>query len=238
MGENEFCGTETDTHPQWTPWDLIRWKLVPSRLGGGAEHLNRYKDSWIIHNKTRIIESARSNKFPAILLASVLRTEVGGTPDIIDHFSYPIRSFDWSGSDWVDRHLTITKAPETTSVGPGSIQLQNAAAELGLNWKYLSIQSKDNLFDCLTQDTFNIEIIAKHIRSLILYDYPGTDTLNITDEQFIVAGSRYNRGTKRDLKDIINSINVKEGSADRAYSEYGRAMMKHKPHVQALLDGK
>ncbi len=93
-----------------------------------------------------------------------------------------------------------------------------------------------NLITCLETDTFNLNIVAQHLKNLILHDYPGIDTSNLTDEQFIVAGSRYNRGIERALGDFVDSIKLSAGSHGRQFSEYGRRMLEHRDHVLTLLD--
>ncbi len=52
------------------------------------------------------------------------------------------------------------------------------------------------------KDNLNLTMVARHLYELIIYDYPSTDTLNLTDEQFILAGSRNNRGIERSQSDL------------------------------------
>ena len=56
-----------------------------------------------------------------------------------------------------------------------------------------------------------------HLRNLILHDYPGANTTNLTDEQIMMVGSRYNRGTARKKSDFINSAQAPIGSPIREY---------------------
>ncbi|MGY6357980.1 hypothetical protein ACXIVH_25265, partial [Citrobacter amalonaticus] len=76
-----------------------------------------------------------------------------------------------------------------------------------------------------------------HLHDLILYDNPDTDTLHLTDEQIILAGSRYNRGLIRAKEDIILSIRKLPGSAEREYSEYGRRIIEKKDILQKISQG-
>lgn len=147
----------------------------------------------------------------------------------------PIRNFDYSGPDWVDRNLTITNPPETTSVGIIAMQIRVVAETIGINPKELTPEKIDQILLCMQQDGYNIDIIAKHLKNLILFDYPNANTSNLTDEQFIIAESPYNRGKSRALKDFISSIKSSEGSPERVYTSYGRVMLKRSGRIDRLL---
>lgn len=227
-------GPGSPDYPSWTTWSAIS-HVIRKGLGGGNKDLFAYKDGWVGFNAERIKASAARSKIPPSLLAGVAWIEVGGDPEGVDGFIHAFRSFDWSGPSWVDRNLTISTAPDRTSFGAISIQLRRAAETLGMNPGKLVYEQRVLLARCLETDAFNIEIVARHLRDLILYDYPGADTTKLTDEQIIVAGSRYNRGTERALADILASIQAPPGDATREYSEYGRALLKRRDLVQALL---
>jgi hypothetical protein len=128
------------------------------------------------------------------------------------------------------------KPPGSTSVGAVSIQMRNAARELGLSVEEMPFSDQVDMLNCLNTDVFNLTVVAKHLRSLVLHDYPGTQTANLTDEQFIAAGARYNRGTARSLADITNSAKLPAGARGREYSEYGRRMVEHRERVSRLLN--
>ena len=131
--------------------------------------------------------------------------------------------------------LSPTKLPTRTSVGSVSIQLEGAARELNLKTENMRFADQGRLKMCLEQDAFNLDVVAKHLRGLILYDYPDANTLSLTKEQWIVVGSRYNRGTARPLQDFIASMQAKEGSDSRVYSSYGRAMLGRLDRVSRLM---
>jgi len=92
-------------------------------------------------------------------------------------------------------------------------------------------------------DAFNIDIVAKHLRNLILYDYPDADTRQLTNEQIILAGSRYNRGIERDKQDFLKSVLSPpadklvdpEGYKLRGYTSYGRALIGRIAHIRELM---
>lgn len=226
----DSCAPGDPSYPKWSLFNALTWKL-----GGGSPYLNKYKDGWIIFNRRAIISAATKHKIPSLLLASVAWSEVGGKPDGWKDHAYNLRSFDWSGPNWVDRNLTVTKTPLETSFGAVSIQLRAVAKELGVNPATLSYGDGLRIISCLKTDVFNLEIVAKHLRGLILRDYPNADTAHLSDEQFIVAGSRYNRGTQRALQDLVDSNQQPPGNPARSYSSYGRAMIRHRQHVASSL---
>jgi hypothetical protein len=226
-----YCAPEEISYPKWTTFDALTWKT-----SGGAPSLNKYKDSWVIFNRQRIINTANRHNISPQLLASVAWIEVGGKPDGWKDYAYFLRAIDWSGSDWANRHLTVfSKSPLETSFGGVSIQLRAVAKELDMDPATLSFGDSLRIISCLKKDAFNLDIVAKHLHGLILYDYPDANTANLSEEQFIVAGSRYNRGTQRALKEIINSNRQPPGNPARIYSSYGRTMLRHKQHIAALL---
>ena len=158
----------------------------------------------------------------------------GGAPDVQDSITFPVRSLFWSGPGWMDR-LSSIKRLTLTSVGSISMQLEVAARELNLKTENMRFADQGRLKMCLEQDAFNLDVVAKHLRGLILYDYPDANTLSLTKEQWIVVGSRYNRGTARPLQDFIASMQAKEGSDSRVYSSYGRAMLGRLDRVSRLM---
>lgn len=232
---NEFCSITGTSYAKWGTWDALVWKLWPQWARGGAPTLTAYKDAWSVYNKTRITESATQYSIPPLLLACVAWAEVGGKPDWTKRPAFEVRSFDWSGPNWMDKYMTITKPPGETSFGAVSIQLRAVARELGFNLDQLSYDQQSRMIDCLETDAFNLDIVAKHLRGLILYDYPDAKTTDLTDEQFVVAGSRYNRGTQRSLADFQASYKAAPGTPIREYSSYGRAMLTHRTEIKRIL---
>lgn len=128
------------------------------------------------------------------------------------------------------------KYSNTTSVGSLAIQLGVAAQTLGIAAETLDHFQQFRLAQCLLDNNFNIRVVAFHLRDLILYDNPGINTATLTDEQIILAGSRYNRGIKRSAEDIIKSIHEPIGSPSREYSEYGRQIIKKKETIMKMLE--
>ncbi len=225
-----------EPYPKWTVADAAMWKLWPESKGGGNAYLFLYKDGWITHNKSAINEATNSNQIPVDLLAGVAWAEVGGMPDIVDSIAYPVRSFDWSGPEWVDNNLTVTKNPYQTSVGSVSIQIRNVAKIMGVNLDKMTYTQQLELIKYMENDASNLNIVAKHLLRLIRYDFPNGSTSMLNDMQIVVVASRYNRGTARDLSDLIKSISAPvSDTSTRAYTSYGRTLLRHREHVRSLL---
>lgn len=233
MSGREFCAPDNSNYPKWNSWDIFKWRALSEKMGGGRAYLEAYKDGWVVYNKFRIKDAAEQHRIPPVLLACVAWAEVGGKPDGIKRPAFRARTLQRT---LAGRPVKFGKPPEETSVGAVSIQLRVASKELGIPVELLSYLDRMNLITCLETDAFNLNIVARHLKNLILFDYPGIDTSNLTDEQFIVAGSRYNRGIERALDDFANSIKLPPGSQGRQFSEYGRGMLEHRGHVLTLLD--
>lgn len=151
----QFVCNESNQSPTWGLVDLFAWKLLPRKLGGGTAYIQKFKDAWVQHNKDTIRSTAGRLKIPAELLAGVCWIEVGGDPNFIDRVAFEVRSFDWSGPEWVDQNLTVTTDPAKTSFGPASIQLRTAAVTLGLSPAEMTTADLRSLANCLQKDVYN-----------------------------------------------------------------------------------
>lgn len=180
--------------PRWGLVDLLAWKLLPERMGGGIKYIQKFKDAWVQYNKVQIKSAATQYKMPPELLAGVCWIEVGGDPNFIDRLAFEVRSLDWSGPSWVDKNLTITKHPIQTSFGSVSIQLRTAAKTLGLNPYKMTTAQIRGLASCLQKDVFNLSIVARHLRQLIDHDGLQKNPPMLTMDAVRIAGARYNRG--------------------------------------------
>ncbi|QQA77819.1 hypothetical protein [Pectobacterium parmentieri] len=232
--KNMFCDiNSTSTFPKWDFIDAGLWYLLPDdeRYVTGDIRLWAYKAAYLQYNKNKIITHANREKIPALLLAGIAISEAAGTPERFKAYGvlqfYQIRDyFNNSGN-------TISNK---TSIGSLAIQLRAAAETLGIDPSTLSTTQQLQLSNCLLDDDFNISIVAKHLKSLIILDNPGIeDTLNISDEQLIIAASRYNRGMERKKDDFISSINAPKGDPSRIYSSYGRTILKRKDIIYKII---
>lgn len=198
--------TETNNSPVWSAIDVVRWKM-PERLGGGIPYIQNFKDGWVRHNKSLIRSNATTYRMPAELLAGVCWIEVGGDPNFIDGVAFEVRAFDWSGPEWVDRNMTVTRNPSTTSFGAVSIQLRAAAETMGINPATMSNSQLRTLAGCLQRDVFNINIVARHLRMLIDHDHLQTaNSSDLTMDQVRIVGARYNRGVGLSLEQIRRNM--------------------------------
>lgn len=229
---NRFCKFGS-TFPKWDMGDVILWKLYPDDpvKVTGEPRLWAYKAAYLQYNKDRIIRHAHQEKIPVLLLAGVTIAEVAGAPERLKALgvlqAYQLMDFF---------NNSVNKISNATSVGSLAIQLRAAAETLGIDPDGLTTTKQLQLANCLLDDEFNISVVAKHLRDLIVYDNPGiVDTLNITDEQLIIAASRYNRGIQRDRGDFVASMNAEVGDPIRDYSSYGRTIIKRRDIIMKIL---
>lgn len=209
--------------PRWGVADLLLWKLVPQRLGGGRPYIQRYKDAWVRHHRATIRREGGRFGLPAPMLAGVCWIEVGGDPTFIDSVALAVRNFDWSGPDWVDRHMTITSPPAKTSFGAVSIQLRTAAQTLGRDPAKMSSGELMALATLLEKDADNIAIVARHLGQLARHDGLAR-ALALGDPQAIrVVGARYNRGVGLSIEQI------------RRNTSYGDFIVRFWPRFVSLV---
>ncbi len=202
MTRNIFCTVDNLGFPHFTAIDLIRYKLLPNNQNylTGRNYLWAYKAAFLVCHRELIIRKAHDNNIPVLLLAGVAVAEAGGKPDRLKGYGVlQLRQL-------MDIFSGNNKLSDATSVGSVAIQLRAAAEALGIDPSQLTRKQQFQLSRCLLNDGFNISVAAKHLNDLILFDYPDADTRNLTDEQIILAGSRYNRGTQRAKQNFIVSL--------------------------------
>ncbi|WP_409161041.1 hypothetical protein [Pectobacterium sp. B2J-2] len=232
--KNQFCDiNSTFSFPKWNGVDFALWQYLPNdeSLLTGDPRLWAYKAAYLNYNRDKIKAYALRERIPVLLLAGVAVAEVGGVPERTK--SYGVLQV-YQLLDFFQR--SGNKKSNSTSIGSLAIQLRVAAETLGVDPESLTSTQQLQLANCLLDDDFNIRLVANHLRDLIIYDNPGiTDTLNITDEQLILAASRYNRGIERKKEDFINSINAEAGDPMREYSSYGRMIIKRRSVINKIL---
>lgn len=213
------CGPSNNA-PRWGVIDFLAWQVVPPQIGGGRPYIKKFKDAWIRFHKQRIKSSALAYRLPPELLAGVCWIEVGGDPNFIDRVAFEIRSFDWSGPVFVDKHLTVSNHPTKTSLGSVSMQLRTASQTLGIDVRELSTDQLRDLSKCLENDLFNIELAARHLRQLVNHDKLTTP---LSMESVRIVGARYNRGIGLSLTQIQKN------------TRYGNFIVKNWPRFAQLL---
>ncbi|RMR96213.1 hypothetical protein ALP73_100692 [Pseudomonas coronafaciens pv. garcae] len=195
---DEFCTPESNNSPTWTLLDLVIWKAWPEQLGGGTAYSRRFKDAWVVHNKSYIKAAAAKYSLPIELLAGVCWIEVGGDPNFVDRIGFEVRALERLGN----LSSPITNPPAKTSFGWVSIQLRTAAVTLGMNPDEMDISQLRSLANCIETDIYNIDIAAKHLRMLADYDHFSS----IGMEEARIIGARYNWGTSRSLDEIKKDL--------------------------------
>lgn len=218
----DFSCKESNNSPVWGAGNVLKWKTVPEKWGGGIPYIQKFKDEWVKNNKVTIDLSAKENLIPPGLLAGVCWIEVGGDPNFIDRVAFSVRSFDWSGPDWVDRNMTTTNVPQKTSFGPVSMQLRTAAQTMGLDQSKMTTGDYRRLASCLQQDIFNIKIVAQHLKQLVDHDANQCNIV-LSVDQIRIAGARYNRGIGLSLEAI------------RKNTSYGDFIVNHWSRFEELL---
>lgn len=199
---------------KWTTWDIITWKTF-----GGNKHLFSKKEEYIKNYKDVIKDAALKYDIPVLLLAGIAYTEFGGDPMWIDDVAYAIRSFDWSGPDWVDENLTITKHPNLTSFGNTSIQVRRTLEMLNYDE---NAKQTDTVIESLKDPIQNIYMAAKHLDVLRDVDFSNKTASELTDEEIQIIASRYNLGPDCSLE------TAKEWS-------YGASVFNHKDDILNAL---
>ncbi|MDC9603621.1 hypothetical protein [Xenorhabdus griffiniae] len=231
--KNSYCTVDELGFPKFDALDFMRYKFLPDnpRFVTGESYLWAYKAAYLQYNKDLIIKYAHEAKIPVLLLAGVAVAEAGGKPDRIKAYGVlQVRQI------FHDTFNGDNKKSNATSVGVLAIQLRAAAETLGIDPSTLTTTQQLQLANCLLTDDFNIRASAFHLRDLILHDYPDiTDTSVLTDEQLILAGSRYNRGIARDKKDFLKSIHSPSNLKERDYSSYGRRIVEKKKSIYMIL---
>lgn len=230
-----FCDVDEYGFPHWNGFDAFRWYALPTNWGfmTGNAYLWLYKTSWLIYHRNMIKQYAKEAEIPAFLLAGVAVSEVGGMPERFKGLGVLQARQVLDELTGEENHYS-----NKTSVGSIAIQLGVAAETLGIDPTTLDHFQQFRLANCLLDNSFNIRVVAFHLRDLILYDNPGINTAMLTDEQIILAGSRNNRGTQRLDSDIKNSIHDPIGSPTREYSEYGRRILQKKEAIMRILEGR
>lgn len=226
---NRFCEIPENKFRKWDEVDVMIWKLTRNKFQSqsGAYYLNAYKDTYVRYNKDKIINHANEAGIPPELLGGVAWIESGGMPENLKFQVFEMKR--------MINHET--KPADRTSFGSVAIQLRVAAQTLGLDPSSLTTRDQLELATCLMEDDFNLHVVANHLRDVMLYDYPDAATLYPTNEQFIMAGIRYNRGMQRKLENFIDLINFEPArdSSEYEYISYGMRLEKIKAHIQKLL---
>jgi len=232
MTTNPYSKVDELGFPAFTGWDAIRYKLLPDNLIflTGDYYLWAYKAAYLKYNKKAIVNAARDEGIPLLLLAGVAISEVGGTPDRFKStIVLPFRQLI------IDILRNNNVASNKTSVGLIAMQLRVAAEIIGLDPASLTLSQQHQLATCLMSNEFNIRMVAKHLKDLIIFDNPEIrDTVHLTDDQIIIAASRYNRGIQRNHADFIDSIYAHKGNNNREYSSYGRRILEKRKTLNKI----
>lgn len=228
--DGKFCNPQGRNFQRWDMTDVSIWKLHPDDAENywGQPYLYLYKDSFIKFHKKLIFTYAQQAKIPALLLASVAWQEAGGKPDDLKPQVLLFRQL-------IDYFHKNNDYSNKVSIGVVAMQIRVVAETLGIDPRTLPTTQQLQISQCLQTDNFNLKIVAMHLYNLIKHDYPNADTLNLTDEQLILVGARYNRGVERKKDDFIQAIFLDSKDPRRNYISYGLAILKRREHIKKLL---
>jgi len=204
---------------EWTTEDIIKWKL-----SGNNDYLFKKKAAFISYYRNVIKKAATMYDIPVFLLAGVTFAEYGGDPMWIDDIADDVRSFDWSGPEWVDQNLTITKHPDLTSFGNVSMQVRRAAETLNYDPANLTNEQREQIINSLKSPIQNLFIAAKHLSDLRDIDYSGMSAEDLGEEEIKVIATRYNRGPDLSLEKIMENLS------------YGNSLFAHKDEILESLN--
>lgn len=232
---NRFCDITKVKFRKWDEVDLLYWylasklKLSNRRKMSGEYYLNAYKDAYVGFNKNKIIYNANAIGIPPDLLGGVAWIESGGKPESSKLYVFETRTMMGA--------TQLFNKPGKTSFGSVAMQIDVAARMLGLDPGELTTRDQLELSNCLLEDDFNLRLSATYLREMILLDYPSAASMYLTDEQYMLAGIRYNRGPERKLEDFVKIIanNPARGTADYEKISYGLRLLHIRPHIKKIL---
>jgi hypothetical protein len=159
-----------------------------------------------------IKSSASRFNIPAVLVAGTLYNEVGGS-DLIKPYVHLLREL-LSGAEAADR----------TSLGPTSLQPRRALQALGYDPAKVDHAVKRDVVQSLIENrAFAIFVTAKHLSDLRDLFYPSQVADDLSDDELIMLGTRYNQGP-----DVSNETVRKDTS-------YGRTIIGRKAVLAKLL---
>lgn len=227
--KNVFCEPAQTKFPRW---DLMDYTISKWEKNGeeywGQSYLFLYKDSFVKYHKDLIIKYASEAKIPVLLLADVAWQEAGGKPDNLKPQVLLYRQL-------IDKFRSNNDYSNSVSVGVVAMQIRVVAELLGINPKNISSRQQLQIGRCLLSDDFNLKMVSLHLRDLIKFDYPDANTQILSDEDLILAGSRYNRGTQRKKEDFIRAMSLPDDSPERDCISYGLAIIKRRSRVKKLM---
>lgn len=204
----------------WGTLDFIK-RLLP----GGDEFRMEKRKKFISKYSEVISDAAKKYDIPTFLLAGVVYNEYSGKPEITDDLAFAVRSFDWSGPDWVDE-MTITKNPDSTSFGNVSMQVRRAAETVGLDDEGLNNKDRDEIIENLKDPITNIFIAAKHLEDLKNIDYSGINISELSDHDIKIIATRFNRGPDMTKEQIEQNL------------IYGETMYANKSFIEGAMNEK
>jgi hypothetical protein len=179
---------------------------------GHKEFIHKYKAYFVHAMRDTIKSSASRFTVPAILIAGTVYNEVGGS-DMIKPYVHLLRDL-FSGSEAADR----------TSLGPTSLQPRRALEALGYDPAKVDPAVKRDVVQSLVENrAFAIFVTAKHLSDLRDLFYPSQAADDLSDDDLIMLGARYNQGPDAPSETVRKDLS------------YGRTIIGRKAVLAKLL---
>jgi len=189
----------------WTNMDGVR-RVFEILIDGRDSYNSDPKLNFVAYYADVIRDAAERFDIPHLLLAGVAYIEFGGLPSFMDNVTYGVRSFDWSGPDWVNENLTITNHPDRTSFGNINIQVRRGFEMFG--YDNPTSQQRAEVLRSLQDHIENIYMAALHLSILRDIDFAGLSAHEFTDEEIRIVATRYNRGPEISLERVLENTSM------------------------------
>jgi len=185
-------GVREWTHDEFTSWLALR-TIGQTVLASWFIH--NFKAQWVHAYRRVIIAAANRFDLPAVLLAGVAYSEVGGDPQWIDPLAHAGRNV-----------IPGTSSPLLTSFGNVSIQVRRAAETLGYDPTKLVGDQESLIIGSLGNARQNIFVAASHLADLRDVDFPNLSANSMTIGQMRVTATRFNRGPSLTIEQIRQNL--------------------------------
>ena len=184
--------------------DVLTWKMCKN-------YLHQFKSHFVHTLRATIKAAAAQFDLPEVLVAGVAYNEVGGK-DPIKSSVYQMRKV-----------LPFTESPLKTSLGPLAIQVRRAAEALGHDPSRMSSDVEAAIIESLNEPRTAIFIAAKHLSDLRDIDFRNKGARDLSWDDILVIGARYNQGPDKPLSEIKKDLS------------YGKTIRRRAVQLEQLL---
>lgn len=209
-----------------------------------------FKAQWVDGYSDTIKQAAEEYDLPELLVGGMAFNEVGGQLETIsDRAIYDVRHMMEDMPEAIKKLIPqkikekITAPKEHTSFGNTSIQLANAAQELGYDPNNLTPTQREIVIESLQDSRQSIFISAKHLRTLANQDYRGVPSSEMGNQHIRMLGARYNVGGRFTTAQVEGYVKKVDGLVQQNKPvpkglrgfRYGISILQAREHVQKAL---